>query len=324
MTKSPIDIVLGAANVGDKTDPTVRYDSPAEVEGFLNAFYERGYRQVDAARGYSPHAPTSCEPRLGAVNIGDRFIIGTKVVSRPDGSHTKDKIAQSINDSLAALKVSQVDIVYLHQPNRTVPFEETAEAIDKAYREGKFKRFGLSNYTAAEVEQFIKISEERGFVKPTVYQGQYNAAVRTGEKELFPVLRKHGIAFYAWSPAAGGFFNGNHKNPQPGDRYDTSLYLGKFYASKYLKPSIEAAADRVREVAAKHGISGHAASLRWTAHHGILSAEHGDSIIVGASSVKQLNENLDILEQGPLPQDVVDAVDAIFTEIGDDAIAYHN
>ncbi|KAM0263730.1 hypothetical protein ACHAQJ_001044 [Trichoderma viride] len=325
MPKSPIEIVLGVASVGDSSiDPTVRFDSPAEVEEFLNTFYEGGYRQIDAARGYSPHAPKSCEPRLGAVNVGDRFVIGTKVVSRPDGAHSKDQIAQSINDSLEALKVSQVDIMYLHQPNRTVPFEETAEAMDKAYREGKFKRFGLSNYTAAEVEQFIKISEEKGFVKPTVYQGQYNPVVRTGEKELFPVLQKHGIAFYAWSPGAAGFFNGNHKNPQAGSRYDTSHYLGKFYAAKYVKPSLDAAADRVRAVAAKHGISGHAASLRWTAHHSALSADRGDGIIIGASSIKQLKENLDIFEQGPLPQPVVDAINAVAEEIGDDAIAYHN
>jgi aflatoxin B1 aldehyde reductase len=237
--------------VGDTSiDPTAKFDSPAEVEEFLKPFYERGYRQIDTARGYSPHAPLSCEPRLGAANVGDKFIISTKVVSRPDGAHSRDKIAQSIDDSLEALKVSQVDIMYLHQPNRTVPFEETAEAMDKAYREGKFKRFGLSNYTAAEVEQFLKISEERGFVKPTVYQGQYNPVVRTGEKELFPLLHKHNIAFYAWryapsqfirrscpmtdsianSPAAAGLFNGNHKNVQAGGRYDTSVshhvYMG--------------------------------------------------------------------------------------------------
>lgn len=101
-------------------------------------------------------------------------------------------------------------------------------------------------------------------------------------------------------------------------------YLGNFYSSRYVKPSIDAAADRVREAAANHGISGHAASLRWTAYHSALSAERGDAIIVGASSIKQLNENLEIFEQGPLPQDVVEAVDAVFAEIGDDAISYHN
>ncbi|EHK50931.1 uncharacterized protein TrAtP1_009309 [Trichoderma atroviride] len=325
MPKSPIEIVLGTGNVGDMSrDPMAKFDSPAEVQEFLDAFYKSGYRQIDTARGYSPHAPLSCEPRLGAVNVGDKFIIGTKVVSRPEGAHSKDKIADSVDGSLAALKVPQVDIMYLHQPNRSVPFEETAEAMDKAYREGKFKRFGLSNYTAAEVEQFIKISEEKGFVKPTVYQGQYNPIVRSGEKELLPVLQKHNIAFYAWSPGAAGFFNGNHKNAQAGSRYDTSHFLGNFYTARYVKPSIDAAADRVREVAANHGISGHAASLRWTAYHSALSAERGDAIIIGASSIKQLNENLEIFEQGPLPQDVVDAVDAVFAEIGDDAIAYHN
>ncbi|KAL6877694.1 NADP-dependent oxidoreductase domain-containing protein [Trichoderma longibrachiatum] len=324
MPKPPIEIVLGVASVGDRSrDPTVRYDTPEEVEGFLNAFYERGYRQIDTARSYSPHAPGSSEPRLGAANVGERFQIGTKVLSRPEGAHKKDKVEESINGSLEDLKVSQVDIMYLHAPDRTVPFEETAEAIDKAYREGKFKRFGLSNYTAEEVEQFIKISEERGFVKPTVYQGQYNPIVRTGEKELFPVLRKHGISFYAWSPGAAGFFSGSHKNPQPGSRYDPSHFIGKLYNSWYRKPSTEAAADKVREVAAKHGISGHAASLRWTAHHGVLSAEHGDAIVIGASSIAQLNENLDIFEQGPLPQELVDALNAVAEQIGEDAIPYY-
>lgn len=99
--------------------------------------------------------------------------------------------------------------------------------------------------------------------------------------------------------------------------------IGKLYNAWYRKPRTEAAADRVREVAAKHGISGHAASLRWTAHHGALSAEHGDAIVIGASSIAQLNENLDIFEQGPLPQDVVDAVNAVAEEIGEDAIPYY-
>lgn len=70
--------------------------------------------------------------------------------------------------------------------------------MDKAYKEGKFRKFGLSNFTASEVEQIIEICERRGFVKPSVYEGQYNPIVRGGEKALFPLLRKNNIAFYAW------------------------------------------------------------------------------------------------------------------------------
>jgi aflatoxin B1 aldehyde reductase len=175
-----------------------RFDHPNEVNALLNTFHSRGYARIDTAQLYSPHAPGSCEPRLGAVHAGERFSLDTKVSSQEPGSHSQANIEASINRSLAALKVKQIDVQYLHRPDRDTPFEETAEALDKAYREGKFRRFGLSNYTAEEVAQFVEISERRGFVGPSVYQGQYNPLVRGGEEELFPLLRKYGIAFYAW------------------------------------------------------------------------------------------------------------------------------
>jgi aflatoxin B1 aldehyde reductase len=175
-----------------------KFGTPDNVRHFLDYFYNRGYRDLDTARAYSPHAPGTAEPLLGAAEAGERFNIDTKILSVGDRPHTREKIEQNINDSLAALKVPQVDVEYLHAPDRTTPFEETCEAIDKAYREGKFRRFGLSNYTAQEVERIVQICEQRGFIKPSVYQGQYNAVVRGGEKELFPTLRKHQIAFFAW------------------------------------------------------------------------------------------------------------------------------
>jgi aflatoxin B1 aldehyde reductase len=164
----------------------------------LDYFYNRGYRDLDTARGYSPHAAGTSEPLLGAVDAGKRFNIDTKIFSYGDHPHSRQSIELNIDESLGALNVTQVDVEYLHVPDRTTPFEETVEAMDKAYREGKFRRFGLSNYTAKEVQEIVQICEDRGFVKPTVYQGQYNAIVRGREKELFPILRKHGIAFIAW------------------------------------------------------------------------------------------------------------------------------
>lgn len=204
-------------------DPMARFDSPDEVNGILNTFAARGYHQLDTARMYSPHAPGSSEPRLGAVAAGDRFAIDTKVVSRDPGDHSKSKVLEEIDISLDALKVKQINIEYLHVPDRATRFEEACEAMDQAHKEGKIKHWGLSNYTAQEVQQFLDICEEHGYVKPSVYQGQYNAIVRGGEKELFPVLRKNGIAFYVFSPAAAGFFAGNAKKVKAGGRYDTSV-----------------------------------------------------------------------------------------------------
>ncbi|KAH7231529.1 NADP-dependent oxidoreductase domain-containing protein [Fusarium solani] len=299
-----------------------RFDSPYEVNAFLNAFAARGYHQLDTARMYSPHAPYSSEPRIAAVAGGDRFIVDTKVNSREPGCHSKEKILKEIEMSLEALKVKQINIEYLHIPDRTTPFQETCEAMDQAQRAGKIKHWGLSNYTAEEVQRFIDICEEHGLVKPSVYQGQYNPIVRGGEKELFPILRKYGIAFYAYSPAAAGFFAGNHKDIKVGGRYDQSHFIGRLYSQFYLKPSIMAATDKALAVASKHGIGGHAAALRWAAYHSVLDKAYGDSIIIGASSVEQLESNMDMIDQGPLPEDVVAALEAVYMEIGDQ-VSYH-
>jgi aflatoxin B1 aldehyde reductase len=70
--------------------------------------------------------------------------------------------------------------------------------MNKAHKAGKFERFGISNYTAEEVEKLVEICETNGWVKPSVYQGQYNAIARLNEDDLFPILRKHGISFYAY------------------------------------------------------------------------------------------------------------------------------
>lgn len=146
------------------------------------------------------------------------------------------------------------------------------------------------------------------------------------------------------SPAGGGFFAGNHKNGKAGGRFDTSVgslcvsfwislysssdnnvqtFLGAIYSALYLKPSIEVATANALEVAAKHGISGHAAALRWTSNHSVLDKKYGDAIIIGSSTIDQLNSNLDVIEQGPLPEDVVKAINDIYKEVGEEEIPYH-
>lgn len=215
--------------VGDsKVDSFVKYDTPDEVNAFLDTFYKHGGRHLDTSRNYSPSAHGSSEPRLGAVGAGSRFNIDTKILGVPGSGpfHTAQQIKSSIDASVADLKLPdgvKIDIMYLHLPDRDTPLEETCEAMNQAYQEGKFKRFGISNYTADEVERIVAICKDKGYVAPAVYQGQYNPLVRSGEDVLFPVLRKHGIAFYAYSPAAAGVFVGNQKKAQSGSRFDPSV-----------------------------------------------------------------------------------------------------
>lgn len=88
--------------------------------------------------------------------------------------------------------------------------------------------------------------------------------------------------------------------------------MGKFYFQYYGKPELEAAYERAIAAGAKHDISGHAAALRWTVYHSILDYSLGDAVIIGASSLDQLKQNLDIIESGPLPKEVADAVEDIY------------
>lgn len=124
-------------------------------------------------------------------------------------SHRTRNIHASIRKSLEALGAEgdHVDVMYLHAPDRATPFSETCEAMNEAWLEGRFARFGLSNYTVEQVEEIVKICTECGHNPPIVYQGQYNTICRGAEDQLLDVLRKHNVAFYAYSPSVYGFFS---------------------------------------------------------------------------------------------------------------------
>lgn len=89
------------------------------------------------------------------------------------------------------------------------------------------------------------------------------------------------------------------------------LPIGQLYTGLFSKPTIQSAVDQAVGVAAKYGISGHAAALRWTAYHSQLDHDKGDAIIIGSSSPAQLSSNLDTIDEGPLPQEVVEAINGI-------------
>lgn len=99
--------------------------------------------------------------------------------------------------------------------------------------------------------------------------------------------------------------------------------LGQLYTSFYMKPNIRAATDRALDLAEKHGISGHATALRWTIYHSKLATEFCTAITIATLNPGQLFSNFDMIEQGPLPEDVVGAVEGPYSEIEGTEMAYH-
>ncbi|MCJ1438210.1 hypothetical protein MMC27_007597 [Xylographa pallens] len=307
-------IVLGAGSIGASADAQAHFTNVEDAQAFLNLFRSYGHVDIDTARGYSPGAPGTSEQILGQTDYKQWAIIDTKVKSGPPNAHTKDNVAESIQQSLSALKVDKVHVQYLHMPDRTTSFEETCEAMNTAFVAGKFEKFGLSNFNPDEVEQVVAICKKNGWVRPSVYQGHYNAITRLSEDKLLPTLRKHGLAYYVYSPSGGGIFSGkvNKDSIVPGGRFDSNSGAGKLYRSLYLKEELLAAAQRVHDEAQKQGLTGQAAALRWVLHHSALNAKYGDAMIIGASSLRQLEENLVICKGGPLPDDVVKVIEGVW------------
>jgi aflatoxin B1 aldehyde reductase len=157
-----------------------------------------------------------------------------------------------------------------------------------------------------------EICDKNGWIKPTAYQGIYHALQRSIEAELFPCLRHYGISLYAFQPLGGGFLTGRYQREQtdfePGSRFDPKIMQGNIHRNRYWNESYFDALDTIRAAADRHGLTLAEVALRWMEHHSLMKVESGDAVIVGASSVKHLEENLDDLAKGPLPDDVVDAL----------------
>jgi aflatoxin B1 aldehyde reductase len=214
-----------------------------------------------------------------------------------------------MQQSLNALRLPCVDILYLHAPDPVTPLLETCNAMHQAHETGKFDRFGISNFSVDQTRMMLHLCDEYNLRKPSVYQGQYNIMCRDAEIALFDLLREHSISFYAYSPAAAGFLSDRFSPDNASDpksRWCSSSPLGSRYIRDYFQDHLLLAANEIKCSAQKYGITGHAAALRWIAWHSELDPEKGDAIIVGASTTEQLEENLQILEHGLLPPELVD------------------
>ncbi|GJN91651.1 hypothetical protein Rhopal_004674-T1 [Rhodotorula paludigena] len=316
-----VPVTLGLMTWGREGVEMARVHDLATCEEMLDILQKHGHNEVDTALVYGDG---SSEEYLGQTRWKERgIVVDTKLFpgqyAGRDVKFTLESIRKQIEVQLAAVKTQQFDLWYLHAPDASTPLEVTAEAVNTLYKEGKFKRFGISNYSAAQTEQLVHIAEKNGW-------SIYNALHRTVEKDLFPILRKHNISFYEFNPLGGGFFTGavqRDSNVEKGSRFDPETAQGKNYRSRYWREEFFRALDKLQPVADKHSLTLAEIALRWIQHHSLLERAHGDNVLIGASSVKHLEANLADMEKGSLPQDVLDALDQGWELVKDVASPYH-
>lgn len=293
----------------------------SESRAMVEAFLEAGADELDSAYVYNGGDSERFVGSAVKDLMPKKCRIATKVNPRVTGHLDAESIRSQLVESLHRLGMASVDLLYLHFPDPSTPLESTLAACAQMHEEGKFSKLGLSNYPAWEVVHIWHLCRENGWPAPVVYQGLYNPLSRGVEPELFPALRQLGMRFLAYNPLAGGILSGKYSN------FEDQSVPGRFtfrpnYRDRYWKPSFFKSMQILSDCCREEGISLLSASFRWMAHHSLLRDEWNDGILLGASNIKQLTQNLLALREPKLPARVVDAFEDAWEKAKIDSPAY--
>lgn len=293
-----------------------------DAEDMVQAFLDSGYNELDTAYVYNNG---DCETILGDVlsHLGrENFKIATKVNPRITGKLDADSIRTQLEASLLRMRVSSVDLLYLHFPDASTPLVDTLKACNMLHSEGKFTELGMSNYAVADVRAAVKLCNENGWKAPTVYEGVYNALSRNVEAELMPALKELGLRFTGYNPLAGGMLTGRYRS------LDETPGEGRFtfrpnYQQRYWQQSYFDAVNMLISECENEGIKLVDAAYRWLLFHSALDGDKNDAIIIGASKLSQLKSNLASRTHGQLSDNLVRAFDRAWETTQDDAPEYY-
>ena len=218
-------------------------------------------------------------------------------------------IRKAIEASLRRLGTDYLDIYYLHQPDRDTPIEETLAAMDELRKEGKIRYWATSNYSAWQICEMHWICEKEGYQKPRFAQPMYNLVARGIEQEYLALTQRMEITNVCYNPLAGGMLTGKQKvnsEPLPGTRFDgNQMYLKRYWHAEYFE-----AVEKLGEVAREAGLTPVQLALRW-----ILQQPGAHCVILGASSLEQLEENLRAMETPALSSEQLEACDLVWQRL---------
>jgi aryl-alcohol dehydrogenase-like predicted oxidoreductase len=243
----------------------------------------------------------------------DKLVLASKVRGKMGDASDQNGLSRAaiergVEDSLRRLQTSYLDLYYLHQPDYAVPIDESLEAMERLVKQGKVRYPASSNYSGWQVCQMQWIAAKNGYKPATVTQPMYNLLARGIEQEYLPMCKEFGVSTVVYNPLAGGMLTGKQKRdaPLPGTRFDgNQMYLGRYWNEQDFD-----AVAALLDIARTAGRSPVSLALNWLLHHTAT-----DCVILGASKIEQLEENLKAMEDGPLSADTVSACDQVWSKI---------
>lgn len=299
-------LCMGSMTFGSQVDQ-------GEANQMVHRALDAGINFFDTADVYNDGAS---EIILGKALEGhrDSVVLASKV-RNPLGEHEhKDfglsrwHIIRGVEASLKRLGTECLDILFFHQPDYDTPLEESLRAADELVRDGKVMYIGMSNHASWQICEALWVCDRDRYSPPVVTQVVYNLLTRGIEQEHLPFCKKMGLGVTVYNPLAAGLLTGKHSRtagPAEGSR----LQLSEGYYRRYWLDANWDATTKLLAVARKAGIDPVALAFQWLAAQEIV-----DSIVIGASRMEQLEENLSVWD-GELSDDTLEACDAVWQKL---------
>jgi L-glyceraldehyde 3-phosphate reductase len=290
-------------------------DNIEKSRRILRAAFDAGITHFDLANNYGPPYG-SAEENFGLMlkrdflPYRDELIISSKagydMWPGPYGNLGSRKyLVASCDQSLKRMGLEYVDIFYHHRPDPDTPLEETMTALDHLVRQGKALYAGISNYPADMAEKAICLLKDLG-TPCLIHQAKYSMFDRWVEDDLLGILDDNGVGCIAFSPLAQGMLTNKYIDGIPDDSRAAKdmTYLEKSQVEVQL-PKIRA----LNEIAQQRGQKLSQMALSW-----LLKDDRVTSVLIGASSTRQLMENIESLDRLEFDENEIKAIDDVLTQ----------
>lgn len=277
--------------------------------------FDNGITHFDLANNYGP-VYGSAEENFGRIlkkGLGkyrDELIISTKagydMWPGPYGNWGSRKyLMASLDQSLKRMGVEYVDIFYSHRPDPETPVEETMGALADIVRQGKALYVGISNYKADQTAKALAVLKEYR-VPCLIHQARYSLLDRWTEPDLLPLLKQEGVGMIAFSPLAQGLLTDKYLDGIP-ENSRAARPTGHLKREQVAAEKIEKV-RKLNRLAVERGQTLAEMSLAW-----LLKDDRVTSVLVGASSVSQLENNLKAIRNISFTEEELKTIDSILT-----------
>ena len=301
-------VSLGSVTFGREIDEEASWR-------LLDYALERGVTLIDSAEGYG--GGNSKAGRVSMYGVDDVREVTTemhsseKIVARwmkdrgcrdqvqictkVSSGNSADNIRQQVQASLERLMVDQVDVYMLHSADAGVPIEETLDALNEQVDAGRLKSIGYSNATAAQLQEALDISREKGYARFETTEPPYSLADRRIEPELLPLCRREEIGLLTYSPLAAGFLSGKYERTEERHNFPkgTRFDISPAHADIYFNDRNFRILERLRDRADELGESMVYLAMSW-----VLGQTDVTSVLVGARTIEHIDNALRARDEG--------------------------